>query len=87
MAAVVLLGTLDTKGIEYDYLRKRVQAAGCEVILIDAGIKGTPLTQPTITREEVAKGAGADVAQLAAAGDRGVAVETMARGATAVVLD
>ncbi len=87
MATVVLLGTLDTKGIEYDYLRKRVQAAGCEVILIDAGIKGTPLTQPTITREEVAKAAGADVAQLAAAGDRGVAVETMARGATAVVLD
>jgi uncharacterized protein (UPF0261 family) len=87
MATVVLLGTLDTKGVEYEYLRKRVQAAGCEVILVDAGIKGTPLTQPDVTREEVAKAVGADVAQLAAAGDRGVAVETMARGATAIVLD
>jgi uncharacterized protein (UPF0261 family) len=46
MATVVLLGTLDTKGIEYEYLRKRVQASGCEVILVDAGVKGTPLTQP-----------------------------------------
>src|SRR6266566_4632709 len=101
MATVVLLGTLDTKGLEYEFLRRRVQAAGCEVILVDAGIKGTGVmerslrsafqfhapTQPTITREEVAKAVDADVAQLAAAGDRGVAVETMARGATAIVLD
>jgi uncharacterized protein (UPF0261 family) len=87
MATVVLLGTLDTKGVEYEYLRKRLQASGCEVILVDAGIKGTPLTQPDVTREEVAKAVRADVAQLAAAGDRGIAVETMARGATAIVLD
>jgi uncharacterized protein (UPF0261 family) len=87
MATVVLLGTLDTKGVEYEYLRDRVQAAGCEVILVDAGIKGTPLTRPDVTREEVAKAVGADVAQLAAGGDRGAAVETMARGATAIVLD
>ena len=45
------------------------------------------MTQPDVAREEVAKAAHADVAQLAAAGDRGVAVETMAQGATAVVLD
>ena len=87
MATVVLLGTLDTKGVEYEYLRDRVRAAGCEVILVDAGIKGTPLTRPDVTREEVAKEVGADVAQLAAGGDRGAAVETMARGATAMVLD
>src|SRR6266487_3023064 len=87
MATVVLLGTLDTKGVEYEYLRKRVQASGCEMILVDAGVKGTPLTQPDVTREEVAKAVGADVAQLAAAGDRGVAVETMARGAASIVLD
>ncbi len=87
MATVVLLGTLDTKGVEYEYLRKRVQASSCEVILVDVGIKGKPLTQPDVTREEVAKAVKADVAQLAAAGDRGVAVETMARGATAIVLD
>ena len=85
MATVVLLGTLDTKGIEYDYLRKQVQASGCEVILIDAGIKGDPLVRPDITHDEVAKAVGADVAQLAAAGDRGVAVETMARGANVIV--
>ena len=87
MATVVLLGTLDTKGIEYGYLRRQVQSFGCEVILVDAGSKGTPLVQPDISHEAVAKAVGADVAQLASAGDRGAAVETMARGATAIVLD
>lgn len=87
MTIVVLLGTLDTKGIEYDYLRKRVEAEGCEVLLIDAGVRGEPLARPDIPREQVAATVGAEVTQLAAAGDRGVAVETMARGATAIVLD
>jgi uncharacterized protein (UPF0261 family) len=87
MAIVVLLGTLDTKGIEYDYLRKRVQENGCEVILIDAGSQGDPLARPDITHDEVARTMGAEVVQLAAAGDRGAAIETMARGATNIVLD
>jgi uncharacterized protein (UPF0261 family) len=87
MATVVLLGTLDTKGIEYAYLRKLIEASGCEVLLVDTGIKGPPLTQPDISRDEVAKAVGANVTQLAEVGDRGVAVETMARGATVVVLD
>jgi len=85
VATVVLLGTLDTKGNEYDFLRRRVRAEGCDVILVDAGVRGEPLTQPDISHEEVAKAAGADVSELIAKGDRGLAVETMARGATNVV--
>ncbi|HZR40820.1 MAG TPA: Tm-1-like ATP-binding domain-containing protein, partial [Ktedonobacteraceae bacterium] len=85
MATVVLLGTLDTKGIEYGYVRSRVQAEGCEVILVDAGVLDTPLAQPDITRDEVAKAAGADLQALVAAHDRGSAIETMARGSTAIV--
>jgi uncharacterized protein (UPF0261 family) len=80
----VLVGTLDTKGLEYAYLRDRLVELGLEVILVDAGIIGEPLVQPHITREEVAAAVGADVSALAAAGDRGVAVETMARGAAEV---
>jgi uncharacterized protein (UPF0261 family) len=85
MATVVLLGTLDTKGIEYDYLRMQVQATGCDVLLIDAGIISPPLTTPDISRQEVAAAAGADVTKLAAAGDRGAAIQTMADGATVIV--
>lgn len=85
MPTVVLLGTLDTKGDEYAFLRDRVRAGGCEVILVDAGVLGNPRTPPDVTREEVAKAAGADVGALATANDRGAAVATMARGATEVV--
>ncbi len=87
MATVVLLGTLDTKGVEYEYVRKRIRAEGCDTVLIDAGILGTPLTQPDIFREEVAKAAGIDFAQLVEVKDRGASVEAMARGAEKIVQD
>jgi uncharacterized protein (UPF0261 family) len=85
MATVVLVGTLDTKGLEYDYLRERLRAHGVETILVDAGVLGEPRSKPDVTREEVARAAGADVDALGAADDRGAAVETMARGAAAIV--
>jgi uncharacterized protein (UPF0261 family) len=80
-----LVGTLDTKGREYAFLRDRVLEQGVEVVLVDAGVMGEPLVEPDISRREVAAAAGADVAELAAAGDRGVAVRAMAEGAAAVV--
>ena len=85
MATVVLLGTLDTKGDEYAYIRALLNGHGVETILIDAGVLGEPRAVADVTREEVAKAAGADVRALADAGDRGAAVETMARGAAKIV--
>lgn len=84
-ATVVLVGTLDTKGLEYAYLAERLREHGVDVILVDVGILAEPLATPDVTREAVAAAVGADVAALAAAADRGAAVETMARGAAAVV--
>ena len=83
---VVLVGTLDTKGVEYGYLRDRLVELGVDVVLVDAGIVGLPLVEPDISREAVAGAVGADAEALAAAGDRGAAVETMARGAAEIVL-
>jgi uncharacterized protein (UPF0261 family) len=85
MATVVLVGTLDTKGDEYDYLRGRLREQGVDVVLVDGGVLGEPRAAPDVTREEVAQAAGADVRRLAEAGDRGAAVEAMARGAVEVV--
>jgi uncharacterized protein (UPF0261 family) len=83
--SVVAIGTLDTKGAEYEYLRERLQEHGVDVILVDAGVLGEPTTKPDISREEVARAAGSDIEKLVAAGDRGAAVETMSRGAAAIV--
>ncbi len=67
-------------------MRDRIRARGVDVVLIDAGILGEPLTEPDVSHQEVAAAVGADVKALAAANDRGAAIEVMARGATEVVL-
>jgi uncharacterized protein (UPF0261 family) len=85
MPTVVLVGTLDTKGKEYEYLRERVREHGVDTLLVDTGVLGEPLARPDVRRDEVARAGGADVAELAARGDRGAAVEAMARGAAEVV--
>jgi uncharacterized protein (UPF0261 family) len=82
---VVLVGTLDTKGKEYAYLRERIRERGVDVLLVDAGILDEPLTPPDVTRQAVAAAAGADIEALAAARDRTTAVATMGRGAAEVV--
>jgi uncharacterized protein (UPF0261 family) len=84
MPTVVLLGTLDTKGGEYAFLRERVREHGVDVLLVDAGIY-EPTVEPDVPRDDVARAGGADVAALAAAGDRGAAVGAMAAGAEEVV--
>ncbi|MHC0431428.1 Tm-1-like ATP-binding domain-containing protein [Streptomyces sp. O3] len=84
MATVALMGTLDTKGEEYDWLRDRLRGAGVDVLLIDTGVIGEPRGRPDVTRGEVARAAGADLDALRAAGDRGAAVTAMARGAAEI---
>ena len=85
MATVVLVGTLDTKGVEYGFLRDRIREAGVDVLLVDAGVLGEPQVQADVSREDVARAGGADHAELVRAADRGAAVDAMGRGAAAVL--
>jgi hypothetical protein len=68
---VVLVGTLDTKGHEYAFLRDRIREAGADVLMVDTGVLGEPQVQADVSREEVAREAGADHADLVSAADRG----------------
>jgi uncharacterized protein (UPF0261 family) len=81
MPTVVLIGTLDTKGLEYAFLRERLQDHGCETLLIDTGILDSPQVAPDIDRDTVAQAAGTTIADLVASHDRGAAVTAMAHGA------
>ena len=85
MATVVLLGTLDTKGDEYAFVRDRLREAGVDVLLVDTGVLGEPRVAPDIDREEVARAAGAEHADLVRDADRGQAMDVMGRGAAAVL--
>ncbi|OKK17500.1 hypothetical protein AMK16_22035 [Streptomyces sp. CB00455] len=86
MTSVVLVGTLDTKGVEYGWLRERLLRAGVEVVLVDTGVMGEPRLTADVPREEVARAAGTELSHLRAAADRGAAVTTMARGAEETLL-
>jgi uncharacterized protein (UPF0261 family) len=85
MPTVVLAGTLDTKGHEYDFLRDRLHEHGVDVLVVDVGVYA-PQIEPDISREEVARSAGENIGELASAGDRGAATEAMGRGAAALLM-
>jgi uncharacterized protein (UPF0261 family) len=81
---VLLVGTLDTKGAEYAYLRERLRLHGVDSILADVGVNEPVGAEPDVSRAEVGAETGADPAALAAAGDRGEAVTAMAAAAEAL---
>ncbi|WP_344319702.1 Tm-1-like ATP-binding domain-containing protein [Nocardia ninae] len=80
----MLLGTFDTKGEEYAYVRDLIAERGKEVVLVDAGVLGTSALVADVDSSAVAAAAGADLAVLRRRRDRGVALEVMAAGATTV---
>ena len=85
MPTVVLLGTLDTKGEEFAWLRDRLHTAGCRTVVVDVGTYSGGAGLADVSAEEVAAAAGTDLATLRAAGDRGAAMAALGRGAAVVV--
>jgi uncharacterized protein (UPF0261 family) len=78
---VALLGALDTKGVEYGFLKNCIEARGLKTLVIDIGVLGAPAIPPDVPRDEVARAGGADLAKLVEKKDRGEAVAAMSRGA------
>ncbi len=85
--AVALIGTLDTKGTELQFVWDALQAAGVQTLVIDAGVQGPPRIPPDISRDELFAAAGTSLAQVLETNDRGQAVEAAARGAARLVAD
>ncbi|MFT4639850.1 MAG: hypothetical protein ACI8T1_003175 [Verrucomicrobiales bacterium] len=82
MATIALLGTLDTKGLEYGFAAEQIRLRGHDVLIIDVGTLDSPQLAPDITREDV-------LATLSEAPylteDRGTAVAAMAEAAPLVL--
>ena len=77
---IVLVGTLDTKGDEFAYLKEELTAAGADPVVVDVGVLGAPLFSPDVSREQIASLAGTSLEQLVRDEDRGTAVSAMAQG-------
>jgi uncharacterized protein (UPF0261 family) len=86
MSTIAVLGTLDTKGEEHGFVAELIRARGHTALVIDVGTLEPPKIKPDISREEVARAAGFDLAALVARRDRGEAVTAMSKGAPITLL-
>ncbi len=78
--AVLLIGTLDTKGTEFAFVRDLLHTAGVSTLVVDAGVMGAPAFEPDIGREEVFRSAGVKFDDVRLSADRGRAVSLAADG-------
>jgi uncharacterized protein (UPF0261 family) len=85
LSKVVIVGTLDTKGEEFKYVKDIIENEGLETIVIDAGVLGEPYFEPDIDRSEVAEAGGDNIKDLVEAADRGRSMEIMSNGAAEIV--
>ncbi len=81
--SVLLVGTLDTKGVEFQFVRDLFNEAGIGTFVLDAGVMGPPYFTADVSRERVFAAAGTSLEAVQRAGDRGKAIEAAARGAVA----
>ncbi len=77
---VALIGTFDTKGEEFSFLRERIESAGLRTLMIDVGVLGSPPFDADIPQGEVAAAAKENLAALKTERDRGRSVTAMAPG-------
>lgn len=82
---VAILGTMDTKGEEFAYLKRLIESHGVRTLIIDAGSLGEPKLKPDISREEIAKAAGKSAKEIENNKDRGAVMETMSKGAAVLI--
>lgn len=78
---ILLVGTLDTKGHEYAYVRDLIEERGHSTILVDVGVLGDPGCPADFAADLVAQKGGRTLDEVRAEGDRNSALDTMAQGA------
>ena len=82
---VGIVGTLDTKGMEFQFIKEQIEASGTSTCVVNTGIIGEPPFEPDVSAGEVAEAGGTSLQALQDGGDRGVAVAAMAEGAAKII--
>ena len=78
---IAVLGTLDSKGHEHQFVADIISQLGHQPLLIDLGSGAEPQVTPQITRFEVAQAAGLDLQPILDRHDRGECVSAIAKAA------
>ncbi|MGE5138120.1 MAG: Tm-1-like ATP-binding domain-containing protein, partial [Rudaea sp.] len=84
--AVVVMGTMDTKGAELTYLARRIEEAGCRAILFDVGAHYKSQFPADISMDQVAAASGMSAEELRRL-PRGEAVDKISQAAASYLND
>ena len=84
---VCIVGTMDTKGVEFSFIKSQIESVGVSTCVINTGILGEPQLTPDISADEVAQAGGSSLQALRDEGDRGNSVAVMAQGAATRVAE
>ncbi len=82
---VVLIGALDTKGREFALVKRLIEDAGVNTLVVDFGVMGEAGFEPDIKRDEVVAAGGGDLSYLASGDHKDEAMRTMGQGLAVVV--
>lgn len=78
---IAILGTLDSKGHEHQFVADIITKLGHQPLLIDLGSGSEPQVKPDITRYQVAQAADLDLQPILDRQDRGECVSAIAKAA------
>lgn len=83
---IVIIGTLDTKGLEFSFLKNEIEKLGAETTVIDCGIIGESMMESDITRYQVAESMDTSIEAIIKKRDKNAAIKTMTSGVKKVVM-
>ncbi|MEJ1997524.1 MAG: Tm-1-like ATP-binding domain-containing protein [Maritimibacter sp.] len=83
---ILIVGTYDTKDDELHYLAEVIRGQGGAVLSMDVSVLGDPSEPTDISKHQVAEAGGSSIAEAIAGEDENLAMQIMARGASALAL-
>src|SRR4051794_38463289 len=82
---VAIVGSFDTKGHEFQFVRQLIEQSGLEVLTVDFGVMADPPFPVHISSREVAAAGDGELDKLRASKDKAEAMRIMQSGAERIV--
>lgn len=79
MKTIAVIGTFDTKGKEFKYVKDLIESLGCKTFTIHTGVF-EPVFEPDVSNADVAAAAGGDIKEIQERHDRAHATATLSKG-------
>ena len=82
---IAILATMDTKGVESDFIRKEIETLGGKAILIDVGVIGEVTVTVDISNDEVARAGDGSMEEILKNPTRQDATPVLIAGSTKII--